>query len=564
MTVDIDSVRMLTDSIKAATERKPDGSTVSATVTETGSNVTWVRVDGSSGDTPVTQSTVSVSVGDRVSVRIENGSATITGNLSNVSTGAAETRAAVEPVKAVAESAEQAAERATDYASTAKSAAQSAVQSASDAGRAAAVAQAAMGSTTVDWHDYTVQVGEDGQWHVFDKNGAEVPLSVISMVYQDALGLHIIGESTRMDIGDDGLEIVDASDGGSVLASFGADGAMIGGGKDVLQRIDNAELKMLHQATMQGPPEVGVSMRCDRYIANSYVTASGDKYVNIVQYFYVADMPLPTRYVNLDFQPTGTPTVRVVDDSGEHEPSFYMSGNMVVFNGSYSIYNSIVVEYATEADRAQTEYVSKWSLVLGGAKYLNKYARIGSDGIKTDGDVYAGSNYSAYYSAKTDTGINTGFIANRDGMMADLSERSIGYMVGSGGKNAGIWDFNLGKWLIYSNGSTDRTLFHGNKASVDDNGIYSGLKGSAIITESISLFSSVSIAAGSYESGTVNLASRHSGYKPIAVVGQYVNNRYTGFGQAYIDDDDVLHYLVHNNTSSARSTNASLKIMFVR
>lgn len=231
MTVDIDSVRMLTDSIKAATERKPDGSTVSATVTETGSNVTWVRVDGSSGTTPVTESTVSVSVGDRVSVRIENGSATITGNLSNVSTGAAETRAAVEPVKAVAESAEQAAERATDYAATAKNAAQDAVQSAADAGRAAAVAQAAMGSTTVDWHDYRVEVGDDGQWHVFDKDGAEVPLSEISMVYQDALGLHILGESTRMDIDDDGLEIVNASDGGGVLASFGADGMILMNGK---------------------------------------------------------------------------------------------------------------------------------------------------------------------------------------------------------------------------------------------------------------------------------------------------------------------------------------------
>lgn len=228
MTVDIDSVRILTDSIKAATERKPDGSTVSATVTETGSNVAWVRIDGSSGDTPVTQSTVSVSVGDRVSVRIENGSATITGNLSNVSTGAAETRAAVEPVKAVAESAEQAAERATDYASTAKNAAQSAVQSAVDAGRAAAVAQAAMGSTTVDWHDYTVNVGEDGQWHVFDKEGAEVPLSEISMVYQDALGLHVLGDGTRLDIGSSAVEVFDTNSSGESVARFGAGGARVG------------------------------------------------------------------------------------------------------------------------------------------------------------------------------------------------------------------------------------------------------------------------------------------------------------------------------------------------
>lgn len=228
MTVDIDSVRILTDSIKAATERKPDGSTVSATVTETGSNVAWVRIDGSSGDTPVTQSTVSVSVGDRVSVRIENGSATITGNLSNVSTGAAETRAAVEPVKAVAESAEQAAERATDYASTAKNAAQSAVQSAADAGRAAAVAQAAMGSTTVDWHDYTVSIGTDGQWHAFDKDGVEVPFSEISMVYQDSTGVNVIGEHTRLNVGSSAVDIFDTESTGESVARFGKGLARIG------------------------------------------------------------------------------------------------------------------------------------------------------------------------------------------------------------------------------------------------------------------------------------------------------------------------------------------------
>lgn len=157
----------------------------------------------------------------------------------------------------------------------------------------------------------------------------------------------------------------------------------------------------------------------------------------------------------------------------------------------------------------------------------------------------------------------TGLVASRSGIQ-DGFTRNISFIVGSGGKNAGVWDGNLNKWQIYTNGSTDRTLLHGNAASVDDSGIYKGLQGSAILVESVSLFSSVSIAAGSYESGTKNLASTHSGYKPIAVVGQYVNNRYTGFGQCYIDDSGVLNYLVHNNTSSARSTTASVRVMYVR
>lgn len=227
------SIRELADAIKGSTAKADTGSTVGATVIRTAP--IWVRVNGSETSTPIASSTVAVAVGDRVSVRIEGGTATITGNLSNVSTGAVETARAVEPVAIVAQSAFEAselaqanAERAKESAQTAHSAAQDAVKSASDAGRAAAVAQAAMGSTTVDWHDYTVQVGEDGQWHAFDKNGAEVPLSEISMVYQDALGMHIIGESTRMDVGSDSLDIVDSSNDGSVVARFSPDGAFIG------------------------------------------------------------------------------------------------------------------------------------------------------------------------------------------------------------------------------------------------------------------------------------------------------------------------------------------------
>lgn len=530
MSVDIDSVRMLTDSIKAATERKPDGSTVSATVTETGSNVTWVRVDGGSRDTPVTQSTVSVSVGDRVSVRIENGSATITGNLSNVSTGAAETRAAVEPVKAVAESAEQAAERATDYASTAKSAAQSAVQSAADAGRAAAVAQAAMGSTTVDWHDYTVQVGEDGQWHVFDKEGAEVPLSEISMVYQDANGLHVLGDDTRLDVGSDAVEIFDSANDGRRVASFGAE-TVLGDTESGYARFSSSGFDVKSILPGGEWSSDGVFWRGGQYIC------------------YTADAPTIVKFDGIGNNWVTQVTVITRGTSASSAiivrtlPNGPVVGNVSWTYGTLNAGQTIEVLCSGPMFDTATLEHSTIATTAANLEYSDGQIKIGRE------------------SAETSEG--TGMTASRAGIQEGFT-RKVGFIVGGGGKNAGIWDTNLGKWLIYSNGSTDRTMLHGNKASVDNNGIYSGLKGSAIITESISLFSSVSIAAGGYESGTVNLASRHSGYKPIAVVGQYVNNRYTGFGQAYIDDDGVLHYLVHNNTSSARSTNASLKIMFVR
>lgn len=529
MTVDIDSVRMLTDSIKAATERKPDGSTVSATVTEAGSNIIWVRIDGSNGTTPVTESTVSVAVGDRVSVRIENGSATITGNLSNVSTGAAETRAAVEPVKAVAESAEQAAERATDYASTAKNAAQSAVQSAADAGRAAAVAQAAMGSTTVDWHDYTVNVGEDGQWHVFDKNGAEVPLSEISMVYQDALGLHVLGDDTRLDVGSDAVEIFDSANDGRRVASFGAE-TVLGDTESGYARFSSSgfDVKSILPGGEWSSDGVFWSGQYICYTADGPTIVKFDGIGNnwVTQVIVITRGASESSAVIVRTLPNG-PVVGNV--SWTYGP--LKAGQTIEVLCSGPMFDTATLEHSTIATTAAN------------LEYSDGQIRIGRE------------------SAETSEG--TGMFASRAGIQEGFN-RKVGFIVGSGGKNAGVWDVNLNKWLIYSNGSTDRTLLHGGNASVDDSGIYSGLKGSAIITESISLFSSVSIAAGGYESGTVNLASKHSGYKPIAVVGQYVNSRYVGFGQAYIDDDGVLHYLVHNNTSSARSTTASVRVMFVR
>ena len=80
----------------------------------------WVQLDGAATSTPAVSSTVAVSVGDRVQVRIQDGKLTITGNATQQATNVAETVSIVEPVADTAEAAAQTAEQATKTAAQAK------------------------------------------------------------------------------------------------------------------------------------------------------------------------------------------------------------------------------------------------------------------------------------------------------------------------------------------------------------------------------------------------------------------------------------------------------------
>lgn len=187
------SIRELADAIKGSTAKADAGSTVGATVIRTAP--IWVRVDGSETSTPIASSTVAVAVGDRVSVRIEGGTATITGNLSNVSTGAVETARAVEPVAVMAGTAAEVAAKANESAAVAEAAAQTAHSAAQDAVADAAAAQASAHSASMSAVRAQAALDTIGDWdwdaEDFDPNG--------SYFYKDALGAHVMsgGETDR-------------------------------------------------------------------------------------------------------------------------------------------------------------------------------------------------------------------------------------------------------------------------------------------------------------------------------------------------------------------------------
>ncbi len=105
----------------------------------------FVRVDGADVDTPVSSTTAGVAVGDSVSVRIENGRASIEGNTSDPSVGTyrvAQVEGKADDAIAEASRASVAAAAAESDAARAKDAADQAQESADDAATAASAAQA--------------------------------------------------------------------------------------------------------------------------------------------------------------------------------------------------------------------------------------------------------------------------------------------------------------------------------------------------------------------------------------------------------------------------------------
>lgn len=92
-----DASRALQKAISNATPKTRKATIAEGTVTSAGSEV-WVLIDGAAQPTPISQTTASVSVGDRVSVRIANGRASITGNVTAPSVSKTAVEQVVAPV----------------------------------------------------------------------------------------------------------------------------------------------------------------------------------------------------------------------------------------------------------------------------------------------------------------------------------------------------------------------------------------------------------------------------------------------------------------------------------
>ena len=117
----------------------------SATVTRiTGDGTVWCSIPGGAGEFPVTHSTIEVSVGDTVTVTIENGRATIDGSTSAPSISAAKANELLQPIAESASTARAMAGAAAAAAESAQESADQAAGAASDAqGSADAAATAA-------------------------------------------------------------------------------------------------------------------------------------------------------------------------------------------------------------------------------------------------------------------------------------------------------------------------------------------------------------------------------------------------------------------------------------
>lgn len=142
------AIRSLSEQLKAsASNAGPSvGTDATGTVTRTGSPI-YVRIDGDSiSDTPMTASTVGVSVGDVVRVHIEGGDAIITGNISAPSTDDTAANAASAKASEVASVANVAKADAIVAKAAASDAAALAEQAAADAAEAAK-------TSAHFWHD---------------------------------------------------------------------------------------------------------------------------------------------------------------------------------------------------------------------------------------------------------------------------------------------------------------------------------------------------------------------------------------------------------------------------
>lgn len=85
---------------------------------------------------------------------------------------------------------------------------------------------------------------------------------------------------------------------------------------------------------------------------------------------------------------------------------------------------------------------SKYAFIIGNGQYTYR-----SDAFKIDwdGNVYGGSEYTL---SNEYDGTNTFYRANRTD-----KNRNVAFGIGSGGSNAGFYDSDMGKWIVYSNGT---------------------------------------------------------------------------------------------------------------
>lgn len=103
MSIGSRELRELSSAIAGTVPKERAATVTRGVVTSTGDGV-WVLLDGADTPTPVQTATCAVSPGDQVSVRIQDGSATVTGNVTQPAQTASTVAAAVEPVKKVADS----------------------------------------------------------------------------------------------------------------------------------------------------------------------------------------------------------------------------------------------------------------------------------------------------------------------------------------------------------------------------------------------------------------------------------------------------------------------------
>lgn len=150
--IDARALRELSSALDARTDRRipSQPSMATGTVTKAVSGDWWVRLDGSQAPTPCQQSTVNVTVGDRVTVRTANGTATITGNVSQPAQTAQTVSETVTPVRDTAETALGESARANAAANQATADAARANAAATQATKDAATANAAATQASAD------------------------------------------------------------------------------------------------------------------------------------------------------------------------------------------------------------------------------------------------------------------------------------------------------------------------------------------------------------------------------------------------------------------------------
>ena len=214
------ALRELNKALNAKIEKKAPSQTtvVQASVVNATVGDLLVKIDGSPTNTPCESSSVSVEVGDVVTVRIANGKATITGNISRQATNVSETNAIVAPVAQAADAANAAAKVARVSAIDAKVTANAAKTAAESAKAAADDAKAIADAT--------------GQYFYHDASGAHVTTDTSDAnLLANSQGVLVRnGENPLTSMTPSGFYLYDGqgSEESNVLASFMGNGMRIG------------------------------------------------------------------------------------------------------------------------------------------------------------------------------------------------------------------------------------------------------------------------------------------------------------------------------------------------